>query len=516
MNQTANMSKAAQFTQAEVDEKRWRARAQSSAGNDVRPSNTQTAWDSKRTGSYNPQPWNLTSYGASGTEATKRSQGSKAQDTSTLFFYERDRPYYEFTNFASYDVEYRGKIYPTSEHLFQARKFIDSRPELAEQIRTTPNSRAALETATRLRKLQRSDWYNVNISVMEEVVLLKFTQHRKLYEMLLGTGDRELVEASPVDAFWGYGHDRKGRNELGKALMKIRDQLRRNQLSVVSATPIAASSRTTSQASVAPASTLAPAGPRPMNITSPPPRTSSAAGLGLPSSPRKQPPVVPPKPNPLRQNSTKSEEPSLFSEFERSDKERAALHASNESMSALAPPLFFYEPGEPFWELMNISQHAVWHEGKRYSTAEHLFHAFMFLDTPRADLAEEIRVQNTWLSAVRLANNNTQHQRTDWDEVKISCMEAVVAAKFSQHDDALTMLLSTGERQLVYNSPYDSFWGCGKDGQGKNEFGKILANMRTVLALRRTTRASVDAAIANEQTSQGCTATATVAMPSAT
>ena len=37
---------------------------------------------------------------------------------------------------------------------------------------------------------------------------------------------------------------------------------------------------------------------------------------------------------------------------------------------------------------------------------------------------------------------------------------------------------------------FDPFWGCGKDGQGKNEFGKILANMRNVFALRRKTRAA--------------------------
>jgi len=37
-------------------------------------------------------------------------------------FYHKEQPFYEFTNFAPYDVIYKGKRYPTSEHLFQGLK----------------------------------------------------------------------------------------------------------------------------------------------------------------------------------------------------------------------------------------------------------------------------------------------------------------------------------------------------------------------------------------------------------
>jgi hypothetical protein len=37
-------------------------------------------------------------------------------------FYHKGQPYYEFTNFAPYDIIHKGKRYPTSEHLFQAFK----------------------------------------------------------------------------------------------------------------------------------------------------------------------------------------------------------------------------------------------------------------------------------------------------------------------------------------------------------------------------------------------------------
>lgn len=65
----------------------------------------------------------------------------------------------------------------------------------------------------------------------------KFSQHPGLQNFLLTTGDRVLVEASPVDTIWGIGMAKndeniynpskwKGENLLGFALMDVRDQLR--------------------------------------------------------------------------------------------------------------------------------------------------------------------------------------------------------------------------------------------------------------------------------------------------
>lgn len=39
-----------------------------------------------------------------------------------VLFYNKHEPYYGFTNFSSHAVKYKGKIYPTSEHLFQSLK----------------------------------------------------------------------------------------------------------------------------------------------------------------------------------------------------------------------------------------------------------------------------------------------------------------------------------------------------------------------------------------------------------
>jgi ribA/ribD-fused uncharacterized protein len=66
----------------------------------------------------------------------------------------------------------------------------------------------------------------------------KFGQNPDMRAALLATGDKLLVEASPLDTIWGVGlraddpriHDRaqwRGQNLLGEALMRVRAELRR-------------------------------------------------------------------------------------------------------------------------------------------------------------------------------------------------------------------------------------------------------------------------------------------------
>jgi len=141
----------------------------------------------------------------------------------TIFFYHRHDPHYCFTNFSPHTVEYQGKVYPTSEHLFQAFKFLDRRPGLAEHIRTfSTQPSQALSEARRFAPEVRPDWMSFNIRAMDITLTQKFQQHQDIRQELLATGDSDLIEDSDVDSFWGCGADKQGRNELGKALMRLR------------------------------------------------------------------------------------------------------------------------------------------------------------------------------------------------------------------------------------------------------------------------------------------------------
>lgn len=82
--------------------------------------------------------------------------------------------------------------------VFQAFKFMTTDPALAELMRTQPSPRSARREAGFHRDRQRSDWFDVNIEVMDVVLHAKFTQHEDLREKLLETGNREIIEDSPV------------------------------------------------------------------------------------------------------------------------------------------------------------------------------------------------------------------------------------------------------------------------------------------------------------------------------
>jgi hypothetical protein len=85
---------------------------------------------------------------------------------------------------------------------------------------------AARMGRSRARPL-RADWEEVKDRIMLEVVRAKLAQHEAVRELLLGTGDRPLIESSPRDRYWGDGGDGTGRNRLGEILMQVRGELRR-------------------------------------------------------------------------------------------------------------------------------------------------------------------------------------------------------------------------------------------------------------------------------------------------
>jgi len=75
--------------------------------------------------------------------------------------------------------------------------------------------------------------------------------------------------------------------------------------------------------------------------------------------------------------------------------------------------------------------------------------------------------------------------RSDWQQVKDEIMQHGLLHKFKTHADIREILLATGDELIVENSPIDYYWGCGKDGSGKNRLGKILMAVREILRQQR-------------------------------
>ena len=141
-------------------------------------------------------------------------------------FYDRNGPYYEFTNFyIGKPIIIDGLEWKTTEHYFQAQKFAGT--PYVELIRALSRPREAFDFSRKpaVSEWRRKDWHQVKQSVMYKALLAKFSQSQLLREMLASTGDRELVERSPYDQYWGDGGDGSGENHLGKLLMKVRSHI---------------------------------------------------------------------------------------------------------------------------------------------------------------------------------------------------------------------------------------------------------------------------------------------------
>src|SRR5262245_45033289 len=112
--------------------------------------------------------------------------------TEVIQFYSVRAEFGEFSNFAPYPILLGGKRWPTTEHYFQAQKFMD--PAEREEIRRARTPGVAAEMGRDRKRKLRRDWESVKLGIMREAVEAKFRQHDELRALLLGTGDAALVE----------------------------------------------------------------------------------------------------------------------------------------------------------------------------------------------------------------------------------------------------------------------------------------------------------------------------------
>lgn len=138
-------------------------------------------------------------------------------------FYERE--FYPFSNFSSFQVEWNDRLWPTSEHAYQAARYLDTRPDFVECIAAMRSAHEAYSFMRQHRADERPNWASEKRDVMKDIVRHKLGQHAYIQHKLLQTGAAQLVEDSPVDSYWGWGPDGKGRNELGTIWMELRKEL---------------------------------------------------------------------------------------------------------------------------------------------------------------------------------------------------------------------------------------------------------------------------------------------------
>lgn len=132
-----------------------------------------------------------------------------------------------------------GIRFANSEQAFmwwKAHRFGDI--ETRNEIEKTPDPKEVKKLGRKVKGFDVEKWDNCCFNIMVYVIDDKFRQNPEMLKELLATGNKTIVEASPYDIIWGVGlledddlildeKNWRGKNLLGKALMEVRERLRK-------------------------------------------------------------------------------------------------------------------------------------------------------------------------------------------------------------------------------------------------------------------------------------------------
>lgn len=111
-----------------------------------------------------------------------------------------------------------------------------------------------------------------------------------------------------------------------------------------------------------------------------------------------------------------------------------------------------------------------------YLTNEHYFQSKKFEGT---EWEHYIRNLSSPADTAREGKRRDLPLRIDWERVKEQIMLDGLRHKFNAYGELKNKLLATDDALLIENSPYDYYWGCGRDGSGKNRLGHLLMVLRS-------------------------------------
>jgi ribA/ribD-fused uncharacterized protein len=142
----------------------------------------------------------------------------------TLDFYSVKTSYGEFSNFALFPITIDGVVWPSSEHFYQAQKFLDH--DLQERVRSAPTPYEAAKIGRDETLPMRDDWDDVKDGFMLIALREKYSEYKVLHDLLLSTNNAHLYEHTTNDCYWADCGDRTGKNRLGEELMQVRAELK--------------------------------------------------------------------------------------------------------------------------------------------------------------------------------------------------------------------------------------------------------------------------------------------------
>jgi len=134
-----------------------------------------------------------------------------------------------------------GVVYRNMEQYMMAHKaMLFGDDVMLSMIMASNNPFEIKRFGRQVKGFDETVWRENRSQIVYQGNLFKFTQNEMLKNILLDSGDTIIVEASPTDRIWGIGLSAEkakiipfdkwpGLNLLGKALIRVRDTINKNQ-----------------------------------------------------------------------------------------------------------------------------------------------------------------------------------------------------------------------------------------------------------------------------------------------
>jgi hypothetical protein len=148
-------------------------------------------------------------------------------------FWKVSQPYGIFSQWFKCSFVWKDIKFSSAEQFMMYRKaMLFNDTKIAQNILSIDDQRLIKKLGKEVKNFDSKIWDQNKLEIVYTGNYLKFTQNPDFKERLLGTGDAIICEASPYDAIWGIGTEDvksvwKGQNLLGKILMKLRNDLRK-------------------------------------------------------------------------------------------------------------------------------------------------------------------------------------------------------------------------------------------------------------------------------------------------
>ena len=141
-------------------------------------------------------------------------------------------------------------------------------------------------------------------------------------------------------------------------------------------------------------------------------------------------------------------------------------------------PTYYLSRSDEDNPLASFSPHAFELDGAQWPSVEHYYQGMKFEDP---QLREQVRHAPSPQAAQTIAKQHQHAIRSDWNTIKQTIMTRGLYIKCRSHPEVTEAFLQSGDLELVENSQYDYYWGCGRDLRGDNHYGKLLMQVRQKL-----------------------------------